>query len=129
MIVFFTAGFYMDAFGLYVGPNNSFSIGTVEVVDELSDTADSSNPTISFSINVAWDIGIIQSITSRDYWFPHAGHYIFTPDAGIIRCGLIPSNSSASGSSSASINVSSTKISFGRGNSEVRVGLLLLKRV
>ena len=119
----------MDAFGLYVGPNNSFSIGNVEIVDELSDTADSSKPTITFSIGVAWDIGVIQCIISGHYWFPYAGQYIFTPGAGVIRCGMIPSTSSATGNSSVSINVSSANISFSRGGSTVRAGFLLLKRV
>lgn len=119
----------MDAFGLYVGPNNSFSIGNVEIVDELSDTADSTNPTVSFSIGVAWDIGIIQCLIAGQYWFPYAGQYIFTSDAGIINCGLIPSTSAASGRSTMTINVSSTKISFGRGSTTATAAFILLKRV
>lgn len=119
----------MDAFGLYVGPNNSFSIGNVEIVDELSDIADSSKPTVSLSIDVAWDIGIIQCLFAGHYWFPYAGQFIFTPDAGLVWCGLIPSTSTASGDSSVSINVSSTKISFARGSRDVKAAFLLLKRV
>lgn len=129
MIVFFTTGFYMDAFGLYLGPVNSFSIGSVEIVADLSGEATNASPTRTLSISADWDVGIVQSIVSGNRWFPYGGQFVFTPGAGTIQCGLIPNSSSSGGEDIVAVSVSSSQLSFSTAYVTVTASFLLLKRV
>ena len=120
----------MDAFGLYMGPSNSFSLGSVEIVDELSGNTDHLTSTKTLTINADWDVGIIQSICYQQFWFPYGCQFVFTPGAGTMQCGLTPSANASTGIV-VPVSISASQISFSSPNSGtvVTACFLLLKRV
>ena len=120
----------MDAFGLYMGPNNSFSLGSVEIIAELSGTANNVSPPKTFTISVDWDVGIIQSIGFEQFWFPYGCQFVFTPGAGDVQCTLTPS-ANASAGVVVQVSISASQISFSSpaAGRTVTACFLLLKRV